>query len=210
MLSPLLRAAATQSDGALLARVAEAFLALADSHPFGMRFGTFSFRSHAEAFFQWAGPGAGYRSSFTARWQKDRGVLEELTRRAREDAESADAAAWRRAFGACMAQFTGQITEDELDRVSGAAAEGSLPRPDGISPFHAAMAASGVIDDPPEWFAAFRLTVNLFYQLLPALDVSPVQRFYLCHAIAEVVDDASGETWQARLAALEAHRAVTT
>lgn len=205
LLTPLLRTAGTSTDGALLARVAEAFLALGDCHPYGLRFGTFSFRSHAEAFFHWAGPAADYRSSFAARMEKDRSVLEELVRQARDGAESGPAAEWRCAFHACMERFTGHITEEELDR--GAAAIGVRGAP--TSAFHAAVAASGVIDQPPEWFAAYRLTINLFYELLPALDVSPVQRFYFCHAIAEIVDDAHGETWQARLAALESHLTVT-
>ena len=39
-------------------------MALAASHPHGLRFGAFSFRSHAEAFFHWAAPAADYRTLF--------------------------------------------------------------------------------------------------------------------------------------------------
>ncbi|MDQ1400769.1 MAG: hypothetical protein QOK20_2701, partial [Acidimicrobiaceae bacterium] len=78
---------------------------------------------------------------------------------------------------------------------------------EGQSAFHAAVAASGVIDESPQWFAGYRLTINLFYELLPALDISPVRRFYLCHAIAQCVDAVFGETWETRLAAVEAHLA---
>jgi hypothetical protein len=186
--------------------VAEAFLALADTHPHGLRFGTFSFRSHAEAFFHWAGPAADYRGAFETRMGKDRAVLEELVRRIRDAAPSPPAAAWAGAFHECMADFAGQVTDEDLERAT-PVTWGPDRQVEGPSPFHAAVAASGVIDHPPAWFAAYRLTINLFYRLLPALDISPVRRFYLCHAIAESVDAVFGETWQSRLAAVEAHLA---
>jgi hypothetical protein len=204
LMAPLTDAAATESDGALLARVAEAFLALADTHPHGARFGTFSFRSHAEAFFHWAGPMADYRSAFNTRMGNDRAVLEELVRRVRDGDQSAPARVWGNGFNACMRDFAGQVTNDDLDRATPTTG-GPARRTEGRSAFHAAVAASGVIDEPPEWFAGYRLTINLFYQLLPALDVSPIQRFYLCHAVAESVDAVFGETWQTRLAAVETH-----
>lgn len=205
MLQPLLATAAIEDDGAALACVAEAFLVLADCHPHGMRFGTFSFRSHAEAFFHWTAPAADYRSSFATRVGKEGAVLDELVRRAHVGADSGPGAQWRSAFIACMASFRGQVADEDLD--AAAPLVGPLPRPAGPSSFHAAMAASGVIDTPPAWFAAYRLTINLFYQLLPALDVSPLRRFYLCYALAETVDAVFGETWQARLASVQTQMA---
>lgn len=202
LLAPLTEAAALESHGAVLARVAEAFVALAAAHPHGVRFGTFSLRSHAEAFFHYAGPGADYRSSFESRMGKDRAVLEDLVRRERAGTRGAPAAAWSHAFNACMADFVGQVTDDAINRAIPDA--GLTPPIGGSSAFHAAVAASGVIEGPPAWFAGYRLTINLFYQLLPALDISPVRRFYLCHAIAETVDTVHAETWQSRLAAVEA------
>jgi hypothetical protein len=199
LLPPLVDAAAAPSDSAVLSRVAEALLALADTHPHGMRFGTFSLRSHAEAFFHWAGPAAPYRAEFDARMGRDRPVLEAMVHRQRDGATPAAAMAWRQAFQACQADFQGRVTAADL--VSGPVADGPSGAR-GASPFHAAVAASGVIDETPEWFDAYRLTINLFYELLPALDVSPIQRFYLCYAIAQSVDDVFGESWQERLAAV--------
>lgn len=234
LFAPLTQAAATDAEGALLAQVADAFVALADAHPHGLRFGSFSLRSHAEAFFHWAAPAADYRRAFDNRMGKDRAVLEELVRRFRDGAPSPSAASWARAFHACRADFEGQVSNADLDQATPSAgipisalrprpgrprppgrtsptassANATLRRPvEGPSAFHAAVAASGVTDDPPAWFAGFRLTINLFYQLLPALDVSPVRRFYLCHAIAESVDAVFGETWQSRLEAVGAHMA---
>ena len=67
------------------------------------------------------------------------------------------------------------------------------------SDFHRAVGDSGVIADPSRWFAAFRLLTNLFYEQLPLLTVSPMQRYYMCFAIAETVDDVLGVSWQDRL-----------
>ncbi len=206
LLAPLTDAARSEAEGALLARVAEAFLALAASHPHGVRFGTFSFRSHAEAFFHWAGPGADYRASFQRRMERDRAVLEELVGRVRDACPSDPARQWQHAFHRALADFTDQVTDADLDRAAPAVGPASrgVTGAAGASAFHRAVAASGVIDQPPAWFAGYRLLINLFYQLLPALDISPVRRFYLCHAIAETVDAVFGESWQDRLAAIEA------
>lgn len=201
---PLTQAAQAGSDGAALAQVAEAFVALADTHPHGIRFGTFSFRSHAEAFFHWAGTTADYRSSFDNRMGKDRAVLEELVRRARDGGQSAQADAWRTAFNCCQADFAGRVSDQDLERNAP-----TTRRNENQSEFHAAVNASGVIDQPPSWFAAYRLTINLFYEVLPALDVSPIRRFYLCHAIAQSVDTVFGETWQSRLDAVASLMAVS-
>lgn len=195
LLPPLLGTALTDGPGATVAAVAEAMLVLADTHPHGLRFGIFSLRSHAEAFFHWAGPAAEYRSSFTARMGKEGPVLRQLVRRVQAGEEAPPAAEWRAAFAACLAEFAG-LTEwpmNPLDDGRGVAA----------SAFHRAVAASGVIAETPPWFPAYRLLINLFYQLLPALDIRPVQRFYLCYALAETVDAVVGETWQQRLAAVE-------
>jgi hypothetical protein len=207
LLAPLTEAAGLESEGAVLARVAEAFLALAATHPHGVRFGTFSLRSHAEAFFHWAGPQADYRSSFEQRMRKDRVVLEALVGRVGDGSPSDAAAVWSHAFHGCMAEFEGRITDADIDGAiaagSAGPASGPARRTSGRSDFHTAVDASGVIDAPPAWFAGYRLTINLFYQLLPALDVSPVRRFYLCHAVASTVDAVFGETWQSRLAAVQ-------
>jgi hypothetical protein len=200
MLPPLLTTAATEGQGAVLAAVAEALLTLADCHPYGLRFGIFSLRSHAEAFFHWAGPAADYRASFTARLEKDGPVLRQLVRQVQAGEDHAAAAQWRQAFKRGLASFAGQ-SEDWGDPSSAVAALGGGVA--GSSAFHRAVAASGVIAETPEWFPAYRLVINLFYELLPALDIRPVQRFYLCHALAESVDAVVGETWQERLAALE-------
>lgn len=46
-------------------------------------------------------------------------------------------------------------------------------------------------------FMAYRNTVNFFYLLLPMLDVSPMQKFSLCHVISNAVEQVTGKTWHA-------------
>jgi hypothetical protein len=63
------------------------------------------------------------------------------------------------------------------------------------------MAASMLDTEPSPFFAPYRMLTNLFYQQLPLLTVSPLQRYYMCHAIAETVDELLGQTWDDRLVA---------
>ncbi|MFE9345429.1 hypothetical protein [Streptomyces olivaceus] len=197
------------------ARLAEAFLALGDSYFLGLAHGAFSFRSHSEAFLAWAAPSKDMRPLFAARRAKEAPVLRELVEQRLAGRVGPAAAEWRTAFaystGALdSAVVDGRLTPAVLDAVHSAvdttamgppAAPDAVPRgehPD--TEFHRATAESGVIDDPTPWFAAYRLLINLFYQQLPLLTVSPIQRYYMCYALAETIDEVLGETWQERLA----------
>ena len=69
--------------------------------------------------------------------------------------------------------------------------------------FHRTVHGSGAISTPSPFFAAYRLLTNLFYQQLPLLTVSPMQRYYMCFALAETVDEVLGSSWRERLTATE-------
>jgi hypothetical protein len=74
--------------------------------------------------------------------------------------------------------------------------------PDGDQPdtaFHRTLAGTGATGAPTQWFAAYRVLINLFYQQLPLLTVSPMQRYYMCYAVSELVDEVLGESWRDRL-----------
>ncbi|MGL5828944.1 MAG: hypothetical protein ACRC0L_05170, partial [Angustibacter sp.] len=194
--------------------LAEAFLALADSYFLGLAHGSFSFRSHAEAFFAWSGRGEQLRVAFAERLGAQAEQLRPLVEQRLAGAVSPAAARWRVAFGySCgaldAAVARGSLTSAMVDSVlddldareigppsdPGRAPTG--PRPD--TAFHDAVAAAGVLDAPPPWFAAYRVLINLFYQQLPLLTVSAMQRYYMCYAIAELIDEVLGESWQNRL-----------
>lgn len=45
-------------------------------------------------------------------------------------------------------------------------------------------------------FIAYRTTVNYFYLLLPVLDISPIQKFSLCHIVANSVERVFNIAWE--------------
>lgn len=45
-------------------------------------------------------------------------------------------------------------------------------------------------------FLAFRYIINLTYHLLVPLGVSPLERYFLCHAVAQAVEAYYGQTWR--------------
>jgi hypothetical protein len=196
-------------------RLAEAFTALADTHFLGLAYGVFSLRSHVEAFLAWAAPTADARPAFAKRLVEESARLRPVVEQQLADQPGPAAAAWRTAFGYCAGALdssvaNGTLTLEMLDSITAQADRSAMGPPGaphvvptGDSPdsaFHRAVDESGVIADPSKWFASYRLLVNLFYQQLPLLTVSPMQRYYMCYAIAELVDDVLGESWQDRLA----------
>jgi hypothetical protein len=205
MLGPLCRTIASLAAAPheALERVAEAFLAVAEAHPYGAAYGVFSFRSHAEAFFNSTSgtTGAGApRAAFARRIEGERPRLEAVVRRAMEGEETRTAAAWRGAIAYGVGLFESAAVLGEVD--AGTLAELAGPHDDGgrtPSAFHQAVAASGATDSGAAWFIGYRTAINLFYRQLPMLGVSPMQRYYFCHAIAECVDGVLGETWRQRL-----------
>lgn len=195
-------------------RLAEMFLALADTHALGAAYGTFSLRSHVEAFLAWAAPTADVRPAFEARLAASSAQLRPLVEQRLAGAPGPAAAAWRTALGYCAgvldsAVEAGTLTGDLLEsatagldtsRMGPPGAETSAPR--GASPdtdFHRTVDASGVVADPSRWFASYRLLINLFYRQLPLLTVSPMQRYYTCYAVAQTVDEVLGQSWRERL-----------
>lgn len=217
MAKPLLRTidevALGRADATV--RLAEAFVALADTHVLGPAYGVFSLRSHVEAFLAWAAPTADARPAFAKRLAQESALLRPVVEQRLADEPGPAAAAWRTAFGYCAGALDGSVangalTSDLLDSITARtdrSAMGPPGAPDvvptGASPdsaFHRAVDESGVIADPSRWFASYRLLVNLFYQQLPLLTVSPLQRYYMCYAVSELVDEVLGETWQDRLA----------
>lgn len=200
-------------------RLAEAFTALVDTHALGPAYGVFSLRSHVEAFLAWAAPTADARPVFARRLAEEYGRLRPVVEQRLAGEPSPAAAEWRTAFAYCAGSLDGSVANgtlslDLLDSISAGVDRSAMGPPGaadvvptGASPdsaFHREVDESGVIADPSKWFAAYRLLINLFYQQLPLLTVSPMQRYYMCYAVAELVDDVLGESWRDRLARLSA------
>jgi len=154
------------------------------------------------------------RPVFRERLAKDAPDLRRIVEQRLSGEVSPAAADWRTAFayssGALeSAVAAGTLTLELLDsvtegldrsRMGPPGAAGEVPqgeRPD--TEFHRTVHGSGVIDSPSPFFAAYRLLTNLFYQQLPLLTVSPMQRYYMCFALAETVDEVLGVGWRERL-----------
>ncbi|MFF9485639.1 hypothetical protein [Streptomyces sp. NPDC014676] len=194
--------------------LAEAFAALADTHALGPGYGVFSPRSHAEAFLAWAAPRKDMRPVFQERLAKEAPLLRAVVEQRLSGEVSPAAARWRTAFayGAGVldsAVASGTLTAGLLDSVTDGVDRGRMGPPGAVTTvprgeqpdtdFHRTVHGSGAISTPSPFFAAFRLLTNLFYQQLPLLTVSPMQRYYMCFAIAETVDDVLGSSWRERL-----------
>ncbi|CAA9240606.1 MAG: hypothetical protein AVDCRST_MAG57-1579 [uncultured Blastococcus sp.] len=196
-------------------RLAEVFVALADSHRWGASFGVFSLRSHAEAFLSWAAPTADARPAFARRLQRDAPWLREVVEQSLSGRAGRHAGQWRVALAYSTgvldaAVAAGTLDGGVVDALAGTY-DGATMGPPGQQPgsqtepsaFHRRVAAAGVTDRPPDWFAAFRILLNLTYQQLPLLGLPPIQRYYYCYAVAELVDEVVGESWEDRLQRVE-------
>ncbi|WP_394426091.1 hypothetical protein [Streptomyces sp. SGAir0957] len=195
-------------------RLAEAFAALVDTHALGPAYGVFSPRSHVEAFLAWAAPTKDMRPAFRARLAQDAPALRAVVEQRLGGEVSPAAAQWRTAFAYAAgvldsAVAAGTLTGDLLDSVGDAVDRSEMGPPGaptvvprGAQPdtdFHRTVHGSGAIDTPSPFFAAYRLLTNLFYQQLPLLTVPPMQRYYMCFALAETVDEVLGTSWRDRL-----------
>ncbi|MFG1871541.1 hypothetical protein [Micromonospora arborensis] len=185
-------------------RLAEAFVALADTHALGAAYGALSLRWHAEAFLAWAKPAGKVRTTFANRLAKEADQIRQVVADRLADAPSPAASGWRASLGYCAgaldnAAANGVLTPDLVDSVGpdGGPRRRLAGEPD--NDFHRAVGESGVTESPSPFFASYSLLTNLFYQQLPLLTVSPLQRYYMCHAVAETIDDVLGEPWQERL-----------
>lgn len=213
MTPPLLSTldALTRDPAGASVHVTEAFAALASAHRAGAAQGVFSMRSHAEAFLAWASPRSDPRPAFDRRLKTDAPRLRPVVEHALAGAGDPLTALWGRGFAYCMGAFDhavaqGQLTQAGVDGLGGGFDSETMGPPGGDgraahrpSAFHSAVAASGVNDGPNEWFASYRLLVNLFYQQLPLLGVPPMHRYYFCYALAELVDEVLGSSWQDRM-----------
>ncbi|MEV4434087.1 lantibiotic dehydratase C-terminal domain-containing protein [Streptomyces sp. NPDC049585] len=177
--------------------VLQLMLAAGSVFPGGLRFGSLSYRSHAEAYLAASPHEHPLRERFEQAYQQRAGALDQLV---------ADALATPAALPAygTFAQAYARLREPDLDgpvrALLGAADEtAALPQPGRMSAFHATLQHSGFHSRPPEGFLPYRVLVNWLYELLPVLDVTTVHRYLYCYCTARAVDERLGEAWQDRL-----------
>ena len=186
--------------------VAEIMLATADAHPLGIRYGTISFRADGEAFLNRSRVAADRRPEFEHRLAGDRPVLRSLVERMLDATDTPSAASWRRTACYCMGMFDGaalagaDVSRADVSRADVSRADVSradVSRAD-VSRADVSRADVSRADVPPDdaGFSSYRLLLDLLYTQLPLLGVLPTRRYYLCWAIAEIVDEMAGVTWR--------------
>ncbi|MBV2153691.1 hypothetical protein [Kitasatospora sp. SUK 42] len=219
MTGALLATAGADSESTLLHHLVGAFAAVAGTHPAGIEYGCISFRSHVESFLHWNGQGGRIRAALEQRLEAERTSIDAAVAAALSGESDAVATRWTAAAHYVTGLFDAAVATGVLDyhgvqrlagtdpaapRIESVFESESFRRPSTLSEFHQEAEATGVTSDPGAWFTTYRVLVNLFYQQLPVLDVSPLTRLYLCLAVSESVDRLTGRSWRDRLEPLKA------
>jgi hypothetical protein len=220
-----LLAATRDAPAARLAHVLRLFALVATAYDGDPGAGALSYRSHVEDFLWHADPAGTVRAAFDARYAAVRDQVVADVRAVLADSDRARYAgadpvlrAWSGvlcgvgpSIGALVAR--NEIDEDPSSRYYDVAREVSddarkrwdFARRRSFGDFHTTLRT---LDFRPRQnvpaFAAYRWLVNLWYLVLPLLDVSPVERCFVGHAVASALDEISGVTWRERLDALGA------
>jgi hypothetical protein len=174
--------AASSGEADPLTMVAEIMLAVADAHPLRIPHGAFFYRSLAEAFLRRSLPAADPLAEFRRGLAGDASTLQPLVKRMLAGGDTRSSASWRRTAAYCMGLFDSAVLASEL-----------TPRAlDEMSDTPGVALPAGIGEQPPGWLPSYQLLLNLLYAQLPLLGVSPSQYYYLCWALAEIVDDVTG------------------
>jgi hypothetical protein len=191
--------------------------AVADTYATGMSEGYMSLRSHADYFFAAHDVGGSVRSRFDAIDAQRRDELDAITRavHGKELGSMPLAAIWQEIIGR-TAQRNREAVEVHYDALVGQSV-------------HMDLAKSMEADAPAEFrerftsrkisaigeaflntergraaqrtpsFLSYRTNVNFFYSLLPVLQVQPIQKFLLCHLVANSIERVFQQDWRAKI-----------
>ncbi|GAA0909423.1 thiopeptide maturation pyridine synthase [Virgisporangium aurantiacum] len=175
-------------------RMAVAFdLMLATAHTFvegGLADGFVSFRSHAEGFLENFAEGRGQRAGWDAAYARRRGAFARRLRLFLDAPEPAPLVArWLVAAGELAGAGESSLNSGELTFDNGTGPAGVIANRSG---FHRALAENRTWREevlPSTWFGVFRLVLNALYLHLTRVGITPVERFFLCHAAANAVEE---------------------
>jgi hypothetical protein len=188
----------------------------------GLNFGHLSFRAHAEYFFSMYDRSGAARRDFEALWSRAAPAAVPLIRaidsgRIENDGECGAATAhileeWRSILDATFPQLVAVVAEN-----AGALNDASF--------FESTIKALAAKVDEAAWFRdpqmsemeqimqgergrafrsrpdfmTYRLLVNFYYALLPTLSVSPIQKFCVCHLVANACEEIFSRDWRSYL-----------
>jgi hypothetical protein len=188
--------------------------------------GSMSFRSHVEDFLHREDRDGGIRAAFDAKFASVRTQLVDVVRDLAGTTSSGSyggddpiLAAWSALFvdgwrDIERLAFLNEIDEDPSQRyleVAKRVSDEATTRWDfsgrrRFGDFHVSLRSLDYMVERQNvrMFATYRWLVNLFYMVVPLLDVSPIERYFLTHAVACAADEVCGVTWEQRLAHLGA------
>lgn len=170
----------------------------------GIAEGFVSFRSHAEAYLAMIKEGEAVRNHFEREYRR---FAPQLVRRLRDAVAALD----ERRSGRPFVQEWLLLAKPQIDRASDLIATGALVLPAprrkatgkygwdddwvGRSRFHSVINASDrylsfLFEN--EWFQKYRIALNLTYLHLNRIGLLPVERYLLCHLVANTVEDIYG------------------
>lgn len=221
MLSRLLLpalAAATVITGGVAGYALRVLALAAAAHPGGIEFGTLSYRSHSEAMFSWKAGQVDLRKEFRSRLAADGGDFAAALADPVGSAASGQAASlrqWDAAVHQCWGigtalALSGQISREALNLAGRIQEPPVLLRSSSRSAFHDQLSSDGFDENLLYWHLAHRLVLNVLYQSLSCLGLTPLRRYYLCYGLSEATDRLLGQSWSDRLAGYAATRAATS
>ncbi len=201
----------TGSTAERLIRLARIFVLYASTYPFGVYAGHISYRSHLEEFLFRQGGGERLRAAFAQKYAPIRDevlrAVDGVCEGGRDDLLRLWETEFRRMWpiGRQLAD-AGLLSPDPTQTMQ-RAAEGINAQaqarwafgPDyQFSEFHQELRKFNISDTwyHVEMFSTYRTLMNFMYSLLPLMDVSPTERYFVNYMVSEAMQDLHGQDWQ--------------
>ncbi|PDP85815.1 hypothetical protein CQJ94_18865 [Glycomyces fuscus] len=206
------RVADQVGGGAVTANVFAGMAAIASQYPeWGLRSGYQAFLSHWKEYFHWSDPDGRAQARLAESYRSQREDLVETLRAVHEGAtEDRFALSWlewtRRWLPEAVSLARGGhiLPFPHPDRLDAAARFGEDTRvrwsgsdERSYSDFHREFRKLDFTRLGDGYgFAAFRFVINCFFDLLPLMGVTPIQRYSVAYLFTEAAQEVVGETWE--------------
>ncbi|MVN86629.1 hypothetical protein GO986_07605 [Deinococcus sp. HMF7620] len=194
-----------------LIRLARIFVLYASTYPFGVYSGHISYRSHLEEFLFRQGGGEKLRAAFAQKYapirQEVLRAVDGVSSGGRDEVLSLWETQFRRMWpiGRQLAD-AGLLAADPTATMQRAAA-GINPEaqarwafgPDyQFSEFHQELRKFNISETwyHVEMFSTYRTLMNFMYSVLPLMDISPTERYFVNYMVSEAMQELHGQDWQ--------------
>ncbi|MCY9786295.1 hypothetical protein KIK06_20585 [Nocardiopsis sp. EMB25] len=214
---------ADRVDGrAAVPHVFAGMAAIASRYPeWGLRSGYQAFLSHWKEYFHWSDPEGTAQERLAAAYRDQREGLVTALRAVHEGTtDDPSALSWLDWTRRWLPEATALAEEGHIlpfphpDRLDAAARFGDATRvrwsgsdERSYSDFHQEFRKLDFTRlGDGHGFAAFRFVINCFFDLLPLMGVTPVQRYSVAYLLTEAAQEVVGETWEQTVARVVAHQ----